>query len=106
MSEPVDPIRDPTERRLLQRRAGDRRRSSPGTALILAPSPTAPEPEDSEPLAEAAFTAQVLGQNGQKRGLKAGQPALEQARSAYLEAEYSGRTDRRPTPGRVTKTEI
>ena len=108
MSEPVDPIRDQTERRLLQRRAAERRKPQPGTALVLAPNPP---PETTEqvapdPTAEAAFTAQMLGQTGQKRGLKGGQPVLEQARSAYLEAAYSGPLDRRPSPGRVTRTKI
>ena len=105
MSEPIDPIRDASERRSRERRTGERR--TPGTALILATNPT-PEREApvADPLAEAAFTAQVLGQTGQKRGLKGGQPVLEQARSAYLEAAYSGPLDRRPPPGRVTKTDI
>ena len=105
MSEPVDPIRDPSERRSRERRAVERRK--PGTALVLAQNPT-PEPEapSSDPMAEAAFTAQMLGQAGQKRGLKGGQPVLEQARSAYLEAAYSGPLDRRPAPGRMTRTKI
>jgi hypothetical protein len=41
------------------------------------------------------FVAQLLGQDGKKRGLKAGPPALRCARAAYLEAEYSGEADRR-----------
>ena len=107
MSEPIDPIRDASERRSRERRAVERRK--PGTALVLAPNPTPePEPEAVAPdsQAEAAFTAQMLGQSGQKRGLKGGQPVLEQARSAYLEAAYSGPLDRRPAPGGMTKTKI
>ena len=105
MSEPLDPIRDSSDRRARERRAGERR--TPGTALVLSPNPT-PEHEAAppDPLAEAAFTAQMLGQTGQKRGLKGGQPVLEQARSAYLEAAYSGPLDRRPAPGRMTRTKI
>jgi hypothetical protein len=108
MSEPVDPIRDQAERRLMQRRSAERRKPEPGTALILAPNPPpeAAEQAPSDPGAEAAYTAQVLGQTGQKRGLKGGPPVLEQARSAYLEAAYSGPLDRRPPPGRVTRTRI
>src|SRR6185503_13089335 len=101
MSEPIDPVRAAIERRNVQRRSAERRRFSTGTALVPVPTP---QPE--EPPAEAAFTAQVLGQTGQKRGLKGGAPVLDQARSAYLGAAFSGPEDRRPPPGKVTKTEI
>jgi hypothetical protein len=51
------------------------------------------------------FDAQLLGQEGARRGLKGGAPVLEQARAAYLDAEYSGEADRRLPAGifRVTK---
>ena len=105
MSEPLDPISDVSDRRARERRASERRKT--GTALVLAPNPPpTADPGAADPLAEAAYTAQVLGQTGQKRGLKGGQPVLEQARSAYLEAAYSGPLDRRPAPGRMTKTKI
>jgi hypothetical protein len=59
------------------------------------------------PKADATvFAAQVLGQGGQKRGLKAGSEALERARATYLETEWSGPADRRIRRGRITKTEI
>ncbi len=101
MSEPIEPVRGAAERRSRERRENERRRFSTSTDLVPAPTPT-----PSEPPAEAAFTAQVLGQSGQKRGLKGGPPVLDQARSAYLGAAYSGPGDRRPRPGKVTKTEI
>lgn len=50
--------------------------------------------------------AQILGQDGQKRGLRGGKPVLDKARSAYLGAEWSGAADRRPRQGLITKTEI
>ena len=59
-------------------------------------------PKPSREPSEAAFAAQVMGQGGQKRGLRGGQPVLQQARSAYLEAEWSGPQDRRPPSGAVT----
>ncbi len=101
MSEPIEPVRGAAERRSRQRRESERRGFSTGTDLVPAPPPT-----PSEPPAEAGYTAQVLGQSGQKRGLKGGPPVLEQARSAYLGTAFSGSGDRRPKPGRVTKTEI
>ena len=54
---------------------------------------------------DATFSAQVLG-GGEKRGLRGGAETLERAKSTYLKSEYSGPNDRRPSPGRVTKTEI
>ncbi len=57
-------------------------------------------------IAAGAFDAQYLGQDGVKRGLRGGQEVLDTARATYLETEYSGRNDRRPAKGRITKTEI
>ena len=53
-----------------------------------------------------AFDAQVLGQDGQKRGLKGGAPVLDAARSAYLGTEYSGEADRRPAAGIIMRSKI
>jgi len=65
------------------------------------------DPSDARsPHDEAAFTAQMMGQTGARRGLKGGPPVLKQARSAYLETEFSGPNDRRPPAGLLRKTEI
>lgn len=56
--------------------------------------------------ADPAFEAQRLGQSGVRRGLKGGAPVLTAARGAYLSAEWSGETDRRPKSGRVQVREI
>lgn len=100
------------------RRGGDRRarerrdRPEPGRALVpVGPvvdgSPASPPASAStKPAPEAAFAAQLLGQPGQKRGLKGGPPVLGAARSAYLGAEYSGAAERRPAPGEETDTDI
>lgn len=72
-------------------------------------APAKSEPRAAETVsrrAAATFAAQVLGQEGQKRGLRGGPETLDKARSTYLGAEWSGPSDRRPRPGRVTKTEI
>jgi hypothetical protein len=47
-----------------------------------------------------------MGQDGVRRGLKGGLPVLEQARSAYLEAEWRGPHDRRMPAGVLRKTEV
>jgi hypothetical protein len=95
-------------------RAG-RRQTDPALAAERAAEPTlaasvptvlAVQPAKAEPLPDAAFEAQVLGQPGIKRGLRGGQPVLDHARSAYLEAEYSGPADRRPPSGVITKRDI
>ncbi|MDV6330565.1 hypothetical protein [Asticcacaulis sp. 201] len=54
---------------------------------------------------DAVYAAQLLS-GGEKRGLRGGPETLERAKSTYLKSEYSGPNDRRPQPGRVTKTEI
>ena len=59
-----------------------------------------------KPSVDPAFSAQLMGQDGQKRGLKGGAPVLDAARSTYLGREYSGANERRPTAGKTTKTEI
>ena len=45
------------------------------------------------------FEAQLLGQDGARRGLKGGETVLGAARAAYLDTEYSGEADRRPPVG-------
>jgi hypothetical protein len=103
-----------------ERRNTDRRRtarhpladSAPtGRSLVLVDPPVAtPASETSADLRSrrtaAAFAAQVMGQSGQKRGLRGGPETLDKARATYLVTEWSGPADRRPHPGRITKTEI
>ena len=72
-----------------------------GVPAILPEQPAKPEP-----VMDAAFEAQILGQPGVKRGLRGGQPVLDHARAAYLGAEYSGPADRRPPSGVVARKEI
>ena len=81
---------------------------SAGKALVPISSVSA-EPAGAKPRRGGgfgAFAAQVLGQGGQKRGLRGGPETLDRARSTYLDTEWSGPADRRPHPGRITKTEI
>jgi hypothetical protein len=112
--EPIDPIRGAAavsrvgERRAKERREGERR--SPGKGQgdkARLPVPVAaPAASDQEPIAAAvAFAAQLLGQRGQKRGLKGGPKVLKSARATYLETEWSGPEDRRTPTGKITKTE-
>jgi hypothetical protein len=63
-------------------------------------------PSPTKPGGAAAVQAHLLGQEGQKRGLRGGPEVLEKARSSYLEMEYAGPRDRRTKKGRIAKTEI
>lgn len=101
------------DRRAADRRAAERRAASASRALVPVEFPA----EDAEPPARPApippsdgsaaiFAAQLIGQKGQRRGLKGGPPVLDAARSAYLGAEYSGAGERRPKPGRKEDTDI
>ena len=57
-------------------------------------------------LSASSFAAQILGQPGQKRGLRGGEETLNLARSTYMDTEWSGRADRRLKRGRMTKTRV
>ena len=48
----------------------------------------------------------MMGQTGQRRGIKGGPPVLNAARSAYLGREHSGPTERRPAPGKAKDTDV
>lgn len=61
---------------------------------------------DERPRGYAEFAAQVIGQGGERRGLRAGPPLMEQAREAYNRIEWSGRYDRRARKGRTAREEI
>jgi hypothetical protein len=65
-----------------------------------------PPPKSGSRAAGAEFAAQLLGQDGQKRGLRGGPAVLDAARNTYNRTEWSGAADRRAKAGRGTKTEI
>ena len=116
---PISPIEGQTvhDRREGDRRERDRRTAADARAeeasRALVPSgeradhaASSAKPAVSPLSPPALFAAQVLGQKGQKRGLKGGPPVLDAARSTYLGAEYSGKRDRRPRVGKATETEV
>jgi hypothetical protein len=109
MTEPVGPVDRISRPRRVGRAmgvAGRRASDQPVAKLPVRTEPPADEPTPPQPAGPTAFAAQVMGQGGHKRGLRGGPQTLEDARSAYLEAEWSGPADRRPAPGRIAKTEI
>jgi hypothetical protein len=68
---------------------------------IIPVAPTPPPPARTP----AAFAAQLIA-GPQRRGLRGGPGTLENAKAAYMGAEWSGDSDRRTRTGRITKTEI
>ena len=110
--DPITPVQPRDERHARDRRSADRRAGSASRELVpvdFAPEPAAPParpaPSPGADAAAAAFTAQVMGQSGQRRGLKGGPPVLDAARSTYLGRAYSGTAERRPKPGKATDTD-
>lgn len=121
----TDEVRSIGALRLDDRRAGDRRtgqrRARPGDEPGDEPAeeaaaskdeadaagvPARPAPTPPADASPAAFAAQMIGQTGQKRGLRGGPPVLDAARHTYLGAEYSGPAERRPKPGKATDTDV
>ncbi|MBO9547323.1 hypothetical protein [Caulobacter sp.] len=108
MNGPIDPLRRPgPARRALPAPRDDRRPEDEQEAVFVVEE-DAPPPRQDPPRREgfAAFAAHVMGQSGQKRGLRGGQEVLDAARSTYLGTEYSGPADRRPQTGLLKKTNI
>ncbi|OXE36605.1 MAG: hypothetical protein CGW95_06665 [Phenylobacterium zucineum] len=54
----------------------------------------------------SVFSAQLMGQDGQKRGLRGGQNVIGAAHNAYSTTEWSGPVDRRARKGGLKKTEV
>jgi len=111
MTDPVRPSASVNDRREGDRRRALRRAKAEGDGRDLVP--IAPVEDQTPPRATprsdagpSTFDAQLLGQDGAKRGLRGGQEVLGKARTTYLRSEYAGQGDRRPTPGQVKKTDI
>lgn len=113
MADPLDPL-GPVLR--AERRSGRERRGkadasgAPANLPVIAAAEDEatelPPPPKSASDPAAAFAAQLLGQPGQKRGLRGGKPLLDAAKTAYVRTEYSGPADRRPPAGAATRKEI
>ena len=106
-----------SERRSAERRAKDeaKKQASASRELVPVGKPVHHDPAGpaarKAPLTEAqaaaaAFAAQVLGQGGQRNGIKGGPPLMDNARSTYLGAEYSGDKERRPPVGATTRKNV
>ena len=113
---PVSPV-ERQDRRDRDRRAAERRAGSTSRELVplgeaadhAAPSednPARPAPRPAADPGATAFAAQMIGQTGQRKGLKGGPPVRGAARSTYLGTEYSGLNERRPGAGKGKRTDV
>lgn len=110
MTSPIDPLRRAAKTRRT-RRAGAHAAHEAGEAAganLPVPIDTVAEPMAPEPVVDGhtVFTAQLLGQDGVRRGLRAGPSVIDTANASYNRAEWSGSKDRRARAGRTAKTEI
>lgn len=69
-----------------------------GRAETIAPA--------TPPGGAAAIDAQIAGQTGARRGLRAGAKAVDTATASYNRTEWSGAKDRRAPKGRAAKTDV
>lgn len=107
MSGPIDPLRRPgSTRRALPGPRDSARNDADEDVVFVIQEDVQPPPPPPRRDGFAAFAAHIMGQSGQKRGLRGGQEVLDTARSTYLGTEYSGPADRRPPTGLLKKTNI
>jgi hypothetical protein len=106
MTKPIKPVRRKgAVKKVIRRIAMPHDALEPDITLTVTGLPV-PVANPLSDLSAASFTAQILGQPGQKRGLRGGDETLNLARSTYMDTEWSGRADRRLKRGRMTKTRV
>ena len=106
----IDPIRRTDLLRKATRPDPERAEDAPEGEVVRLPVPTDRVnrilPRDEQPDGHAIFAAQLIGQDGAKRGLRAGPQVIETAKSLYNRTEWSGAQDRRAPTGARAKTKI
>lgn len=107
----IDRIRHTVMARRAARAQADRSEeafpaSSANLPVAVGPAVAPRSFRDERRRGDSEFSAQVMGQDGQRRGLRAGPSLLDIARDAYNRTEYSGSYDRRARKGRATRTDI
>lgn len=106
----IDRIRQAVSARRASRTENDRPHEAESVGASNLPVPITPiEPprsfRDERPRGYVELAAQIIGQHGERRGLRAGPSLLVHARDAYNRAEWSGKADRRARTG-VTAREV
>ena len=109
MTSPIDPIHRPQRPRRVRKAEAEPVEETFDAEVANLPVPVAgthrihaPHPGHGG----VAIEAQILGQTGARRGLRAGPTVIDTAKHAYNKIEWSGKKDRRAPKGRVAKTEV
>jgi hypothetical protein len=108
MTSPIDPIRKAQPSRRARKAAAEPtdETSKADSANLPVPVGKARTVQAPPPAGGGAIEAQILGQTGARRGLRAGPTAIDTAKHAYNRAEWSGKKDRRAPKGRAAKTDV
>ena len=108
MTSPIDPIRRAQAQRRTRKTDADAAEQTFGESVNLpVPVGKAYAAEPPHPAhSGAAIEAQILGQTGARRGLRAGPAVIDTAQHAYNKTEWSGKHDRRAPAGRAAKTDV
>lgn len=108
----IDRVRRVTQARRSARVEGEHVEETTGAEVVNLPVPVGPAgayqraPRRDFRQGDCEVAAQLLGQAGERRGLRAGPNLLDTARVAYNRVEWSGSYDRRARSGRRTRTDI
>ncbi|WP_293901625.1 hypothetical protein [Phenylobacterium sp.] len=108
----IDRIRRTVSARRAARAEADRLDEVESAAPTNLPVPVGPAVtvqrsfRDDRGSGDSELNAQILGQDGQRRGLRAGPSIFDIARAAYTRIEWSGAYDRRARKGRQARTEV
>jgi hypothetical protein len=108
----IDRIRRTVSARRAARAEADRQDQVEGAAPANLPVPVGPAVtvartfRDDRSPGDSELNAQLMGQDGQRRGLRAGPSIFDIARAAYTRTEWSGAYDRRARKGRRARTEV
>lgn len=109
MSSSVDPLRDASGVR--RARKSESESLAEGDNAVAAEAANLPVPvgraRSVPPKPAAVGAAAIAAQlQGERRGLRAGPALIDQAKTSYNRAEWSGSQDRRAPKGRAAKKEI
>lgn len=108
----IDRIRRAVQARSASRTETDRPGDTDGAAPANLPIPVGPVvharsfQDDRRRRSDSELAAHLMGQDGQRRGLRAGPNAVDMARAAYNRVEWSGSYDRRARKGGQTRTDV
>jgi hypothetical protein len=109
MTSPIDSVRRAARLRRAGRSA-EQAEASPAASGAGLPVPVGVaetvSPVPPIPGGAVTFDAQLLGQKGQKRGLRGGPEVIDNASATYNSIEWSGSKDRRARKGRIAKTDV